>query len=80
MSLRLPLLSLGLDTWLTVEGQKRSYSTRDSKSLNSKFSGSHKHLLSRGLEEQVELVLATAIDCTQLPYFLNYHSTVILKL
>ena len=79
MSLRLPLLSLGLDTWLTVAGQKRRYMTRDFKSLNSKFSGSQKHLLSRGLEELVELALDTATDYSQLPFSPNYHSTEILK-
>jgi hypothetical protein len=79
MSLRPPLLSLGLDTLLTVAGQKRSYSTRDSKSLNSKSSGYLKHLLSRGPEEPVELALAIATGYTQLPYFQNYRSIVILK-
>jgi hypothetical protein len=79
MSLRLPLLSLASDMWLTVAGLKRSYSTRDSRFLNSKFSGSPKHLLSRGLEEPVELGRVTATGCTQLPYSPNYRSTAILK-
>ena len=65
--------------WLTAADQKRNYLTRGSKSLNSKYSGSPKHLLSKGLEEPVELGRVIATGCTQLPYTQNYHSTAILK-